>query len=108
MAESQSTWRGRVALQFERRGSAGDERTIHQGQASSPLKLQRAQWQSSGHCELPILHTAGGLVGGDELEISAQLAPQTRPYSPASQPRRSTAALDAPANNRRDAGLGRP
>ncbi|MGA0988229.1 MAG: urease accessory protein UreD [Vulcanococcus sp.] len=78
MAESQSTWRGRVALQFERRGSAGGERTIHQGQASSPLKLQRAQWQSSGHCELPILHTAGGLVGGDELEISAQLAPQSQ------------------------------
>lgn len=78
MAESQSAWRGRLDLQFERRGSADSQRTIHQGQASSPLKLQRAQWQSSGHCELPILHTAGGLVGGDELQITAQLSAKSQ------------------------------
>jgi urease accessory protein len=40
--------------------------------------LQRAQWQSSGHCELPILHTAGGLVGGDELQITAQLSAKSQ------------------------------
>lgn len=78
MAEPQSAWRGRLDLQFERRGLTDRQRTIHQGQASSPLKLQRAQLQSSGHCELPILHTAGGLVGGDELQITAQLRPQSQ------------------------------
>ena len=42
---------------------------MHQGQASAPLKLQRAFSQPSGHCELPLLHTAGGLVGGDRLDV---------------------------------------
>ncbi|MFM7652056.1 MAG: urease accessory protein UreD [Vulcanococcus sp.] len=67
-------WQGEVRLQFERRG----ERTRHQGGASAPLKLQRAFHQSSGHCELPILHTAGGLVGGDQLRIQADLAAGSR------------------------------
>ena len=71
---SGEAWQGEVQLQFERLG----ERTRHQGGASSPLKLQRAFAQSSGHCELPILHTAGGLVGGDQLRISASLAPGSR------------------------------
>ena len=73
-AGSGEAWQGEVQLQFERLG----ERTRHQGGASSPLKLQRAFAQSSGHCELPILHTAGGLVGGDQLRISASLAPGSR------------------------------
>ncbi|NDG75565.1 MAG: urease accessory protein UreD [Synechococcaceae bacterium WB8_1B_136] len=63
-------WRGEARLQFVRSGA----RTIHQGSSSAPLKLQRAFHQASGHCELPLLHTAGGLVGGDELLIEAQLA----------------------------------
>ena len=67
-------WHGEVRLQFERQG----ERTRHQGGASSPLKLQRAFTQGSGHCELPILHTAGGLVGGDQLRIQAHLAAGSR------------------------------
>ena len=73
-AGSEPAWQGEATLQFERQG----ERTRHQGGASSPLKLQRAFAQSSGHCELPILHTAGGLVGGDQLRISASLAPGSR------------------------------
>ncbi|MFM2205443.1 MAG: Urease accessory protein UreD [Cyanobacteriota bacterium] len=72
--EHERPWRGTARLQFERRG----ESTIHQGGASSPLKLQRAFQQPSGHCELPLLHTAGGLVGGDELVVEAALAPASR------------------------------
>jgi urease accessory protein len=67
-------WCGSAQLRFERRGAT----TIHQGGASSPLKLQRAFSQASGHCELPLLHTAGGLVGGDRLRIEASLAPGSR------------------------------
>lgn len=53
-------------------------RTSHWGRASAPLKLQRAFQQSSGHCELPLLHTAGGLVGGDRLTIQAALEAGSR------------------------------
>ena len=67
-------WCAEARLRFLRRG----EHTGHQGSASSPLKLQRAFRQSSGHCELPLLHTAGGLVGGDELRITAELEPGSR------------------------------
>lgn len=63
-------WRAQAWLRFRRdRGL----RTQHQGGAQAPLKLQRAFHQQSGHCELPLLHTAGGLVGGDHLQISAEL-----------------------------------
>jgi len=41
------------------------------------LKLSRAVAHGST-CELSILHTAGGLVGGDVLHINCQLAPQSR------------------------------
>jgi urease accessory protein len=41
----------------------------------APLKLPRASHHADGRCELPLLHTAGGLVGGDELDIAIQLEP---------------------------------
>jgi len=67
-------WRGSASLRFEQhRGH-----TRHQGGARSPLKLQRAFAQASGHCELPLLHTAGGLVGGDQLRIEASLGSGSR------------------------------
>ncbi|MDH4405112.1 MAG: urease accessory protein UreD [Cyanobium sp. D14.bin.5] len=59
-----------------RQGSTGEPPvTVHQGWATSPLKLQRAYPQADGRCELPLLHTAGGLVGGDQLTLRAHLAP---------------------------------
>nr|WP_255018100.1 urease accessory protein UreD [Cyanobium sp. WKJ7-Wakatipu] len=59
-----------------RQGSLGEPPvTVHQGWATSPLKLQRAYPQADGRCELPLLHTAGGLVGGDQLTLRAHLAP---------------------------------
>ena len=67
-------WRAEAQLRFQRRGAT----TIHQGGASAPLKLQRAFPQASGHCELPLLHTAGGLVGGDALQVTAELSPGSR------------------------------
>ena len=67
-------WCGSAELRFEQRGGI----THHQGGARAPLKLQRAFQQASGHCELPLLHTAGGLVGGDELRIEAQLGEGSR------------------------------
>ena len=73
-APAPAPWRGSASLRFEQhRGQ-----TRHQGGARSPLKLQRAFAQASGHCELPLLHTAGGLVGGDQLRIEASLGAGSR------------------------------
>jgi urease accessory protein len=67
-------WHASATLRFRQRYG----RTHHQGGASAPLKLLRAYTQSSGHCELPLLHTAGGLVGGDVLKLRADLEPGSR------------------------------
>ena len=69
LAAPRTAWRGEVQLRFQRRG----HHTCHQGGAKAPLKLQRSSHQASGHCLLPLLHTAGGLVGGDALVVEAQL-----------------------------------
>ena len=73
-------WHGAAELEFTaRQGSTGEPPvTVHQGWATSPLKLQRAYPQASGRCELPLLHTAGGLVGGDQLTLRAHLAPASQ------------------------------
>jgi urease accessory protein len=70
-------WSALARLRFE---AADDQAgpTRHRGLATAPLKLQRAFPQPDGRCELPLLHTAGGLVGGDELRIEADLAPRSR------------------------------
>lgn len=43
---------------------------MHQSICRAPFKLMRASYNSDGRCELPILHTAGGLVGGDQLSVT--------------------------------------
>ncbi len=69
-----NTWQAEAWLHFQSQGG----RTTHQGGATAPLKLQRAFQQASGHCELPLLHTAGGLVGGDQLRVRADLESGSR------------------------------
>lgn len=70
-----AAWRGEAHLRFAR---AEGGRTVHQGGATAPLKLLRAQHHRDGRCELPLLHTAGGLVGGDELGLRIRLEPDSR------------------------------
>ncbi len=74
MGDTGSGWCGTASLRFAR-GQAG---TRHQGGATAPLKVQRTFQRADGRCELPILHTAGGLVGGDRLSISADLQTGSR------------------------------
>ena len=38
----------------------------------------RAERGENGRCELPLLHTAGGLVGGDQLSVNLDLKPSSR------------------------------
>ena len=65
-----AAWHGRLWLRFE----AGATGTVHQGGSTAPLRLQRGFRRAGGRCELPILHTAGGLVGGDRLSLEIDLA----------------------------------
>ena len=67
-------WQGTCNLQF----FAGKSGSQHQGGCTSPLKLMRAERGENGRCELPLLHTAGGLVGGDQLKINLNLRPNSR------------------------------
>ncbi len=67
---SSERWHGQAALRFERRHG----RTVFQGETSAPLRVQRARHGDDGRCELPLLHTAGGLVGGDHLTLDIQQA----------------------------------
>ena len=67
-------WCATASLQFQQRHG----HTQFQGGASAPLKLMRSTTQSSWHCELPLLHTAGGLVGGDQLQLQVELGAGSR------------------------------
>ena len=102
MTSLPSPWHGTAQLRFSRHHPPGAEATAthsaatncsaadssgsqgmgsstsYQGGATAPLKLQRAFHRADGRCELPILHTAGGLVGGDQLQVSAHLQPGSR------------------------------
>lgn len=72
---SDGAWHGRAELRFS---CTADGRTQHQGGTTAPLRVQRPFGRADGRCELPLLHTAGGLVGGDRLSIAAQLGPGSR------------------------------
>ncbi|MBK1619718.1 urease accessory protein [Lamprobacter modestohalophilus] len=64
-------WGARIALQFASRG----ERTVlAQKQQQGPLTVQRAFYPEGAACHLYLLHPPGGVVGGDRLEIEAQVA----------------------------------
>ncbi len=75
MGAETASWQGAATLRF-RRNALGT--TCHQGGATAPLKLQRAFSRADGRCELPILHTAGGLVGGDQLSLEVDLEEGSR------------------------------
>jgi urease accessory protein len=68
-----STWHAEAWLDLDRPGpgNAG-ERVQHQAGARAPLKWLRATHHDDGSLELPLLHTAGGLVGGDRLELKVR------------------------------------
>jgi urease accessory protein len=75
MSPSSAPWHGRAQLRFQR-DEAGV--TSFQGGGSAPLKVQRAFRGGDGRCELPLLHTAGGLVGGDRLSVDLGLEAGSR------------------------------
>ena len=75
LSEGQGAWLSQCSLEFT---TDHNGKTRHQGGCSAPLKLLRAVTTNEGRCELPILHTAGGLVGGDVLNVRMKLNRNSR------------------------------
>jgi urease accessory protein len=69
-------WQGHLQLTY--RHQQGQTQAIeHQGTA--PLKVQRSFYpESTAICHNTILHTAGGIVGGDKLNIDIDLQSRSR------------------------------
>jgi urease accessory protein len=69
-------WHGHLQLTY-RYDRSITQAIRHQGTA--PLKVQRSFYpESAAICHNTILHTAGGIVGGDKLGIEIDLQPQSR------------------------------
>lgn len=70
------SWHGHLQLSY-RCDRSKTQAIQHQGIA--PLKVQRSFYpESEAICHNTILHTAGGIVGGDKLGIEIELQPQSR------------------------------
>ena len=70
-----SQWEGNCFLNFSNNKSSSEEvnKTIFKSRSTSPYKLLKSTHDQEGRCILPILHTAGGLVGGDLLKFNANV-----------------------------------
>ena len=70
-----TSWEGNCFLNFfNNKASLGNvDKTIFNSKSTSPYKLLKSTHDQEGRCILPVLHTAGGLVGGDSLEFEVNL-----------------------------------
>ena len=70
-----TSWEGNCFLNFfNNKSSLGNvDKTIFKSKSTSPYKLLKSTHDQEGRCILPILHTAGGLVGGDLLKFEVNL-----------------------------------
>lgn len=77
-----SPWQGCLSLEFERRNHPLPQPThrtvLNRVQVQAPLKVQRPFYPEGEVCHCVMLHTAGGIVGGDRLTVTAQLQPNAQ------------------------------
>jgi len=72
-----SGWQAQASLRIEAPAEEGRP-CRHQAAAQAPLKWLRAFPEPDGRLQIPLLHTAGGLVGGDQLQLDLTLEPASR------------------------------
>lgn len=93
-----SPWQGHLQLEFSHRPG---ETILSRSYAEAPLKVQRPFYPEGAKvCHTVMLHTAGGIVGGDRLAYAIHLNPQaqallttataTKVYRSNGQPARQT------------------
>ena len=64
-------WQGDIDLRFQRQG---ENTILKRSYAHAPLKIQRPFYPEPNICHAVILHSAGGMVGGDRLTYQIELA----------------------------------
>lgn len=72
MTSSTATWHGKLKLTYAKQG---DTTRVIDAYSQSPLKLQRSFHPDGKTCQSVVLHTAGGIVGGDRLSQDIHLHP---------------------------------
>lgn len=75
-----SGWQGRLNLDYAQRQNHAQRQTVTElvrSQNQAPLKVQRSFYPEGAVCHSVILHTAGGIVGGDRLAIDINLQPKS-------------------------------
>jgi urease accessory protein len=73
---SNSAWHGYIDLQFNK--STAGRTILTRSYARAPFKVQRPFYPELEVCHTVLLHSAGGMVGGDRLSSQIDLAPQSR------------------------------
>jgi urease accessory protein len=68
-------WHGQLDLLFTQKDNIT---RLARSYATAPLKVQRPFYPEGGVCHTVLLHTAGGIVGGDRLSSRLLLEPHTQ------------------------------
>lgn len=76
LSPSARSWQGQLGLTFARRS---DKTILSRSQVQAPLKVQRPFYpEGDAVCHSVMLHTAGGIVGGDRLSFNVQLEAESQ------------------------------
>lgn len=73
--QTSNNWHGSLDLVYAQH--QGKTQIIH-SQMKAPLKVQRPFYPEDGVCHSVVLHTAGGIVGGDRNNLSFHLWPHAQ------------------------------
>ena len=76
--ETSRCWHGTLDLHFANING----RTAPKSYSTSPLRVQRPFYPAAApdNCQSVIVHTAGGMVGGDQLDMVITAAPNTQAF----------------------------